>query len=523
LRIATKSKSDLIKNNITFWDDFNNFTSASNIARMTDGNTSSSGALDYAVHPLDADGKYILFDFKGVHYNNGSFKLFNRKGIIDRINGSTVDFLKEGVVVSTRTIDEAGEIVEIIPESDIVFDQVRLTFSGNAQNFREVEILGKNSTLLIDSGAPEPLKNNAWRINREIADSSGAFTVGDEIKVTLLLDESVILANIGSNKIVVAGKEFLLTGVNGEHTDALEFVYTVKVDNNVNAEDFNIDSTKDIVLTDVKDVDGNSIDFSTITDSVALANLALDTEFSIGGGNKISQTKGVYEKTSSRGWNAAITSTKGFSGDGCVIAKIGSNNKYLMVGLSTDSNNNEGNYHAINFAIYVHNSGNIVGIYENGRSVKNFSEDQYPYTAGDYLKIERDGTTINYYLVKVGDDPATEGTLLYTSSKILSADTELFLDGSFHDVGAKLSDIQVFNNKLPLSVSAKSIRQVSTTGDLEKNNVFDQVFNEHQFNNDDETGISSDKGESTTNNTNTTNNTTITNNTTHSLVHCSKR
>jgi hypothetical protein len=50
------------------------------------------------------------------------------------------------------------------------------------------------------------------------------------------------------------------------------------------------------------------------------------------------------------------------------------------------------------------------GIYENGRSVKIFSEGQYPYTAGDYLKIERDGTTINYYLVKVGDDPATEGT-----------------------------------------------------------------------------------------------------------------
>jgi hypothetical protein len=49
----------------------------------------------------------------------------------------------------------------------------------------------------------------------------------------------------------------------------------------------------------------------------------------------------------------------------------------------------------------------------------------------EYLKIERDGTTINHYLVKVGDDPATEGTLLYTSSKILSADTELFLDGSF--------------------------------------------------------------------------------------------
>jgi hypothetical protein len=29
------------------------------------------------------------------------------------------------------------------------------------------------------------------------------------------------------NKVVVAGKEFLLTGVNGEYTDTLEFAYTV--------------------------------------------------------------------------------------------------------------------------------------------------------------------------------------------------------------------------------------------------------------------------------------------------------
>jgi hypothetical protein len=36
------------------------------ISRMTDGNTSSSGALDYAAHPNGADGKHILFDFKGT-------------------------------------------------------------------------------------------------------------------------------------------------------------------------------------------------------------------------------------------------------------------------------------------------------------------------------------------------------------------------------------------------------------------------------------------------------------------------
>jgi hypothetical protein len=397
-------------------------------------------------------------------------------------------------------------------------------------------------------------------INSEIIDSSGAFTTGDKIKVRLFLNESVTLAKVGSNKIIVANKEFLLTGTNGVTTDTLEFVYIVKINDNISAENFDIDSKEDIVLSDVKDVDGNSINFSAITDSVELANLVLDTGFRISDCNKINQTKGIYEKISDRStgvyektfdnisfvdpnektfskiksvsliekedvhentsngdWNVAITSTKGFSGDGCVIAKIGSNNKDLMVGLSTDNNNNEGNYHTIDFAIYVHNSGNIVGIYENGRSIKSFDEDQYPYTAGDYLKIERDGATINYYLVKVGDDPATEGTLLYnTPSRILSTDTKLFLDSSLHDIGAKLSDIQILNNRLPLSVSAKSIRQVSTTGGLENNNVFGQVFNDNQSNNNDETNTSSNEVTSTTDSTNnntTTNNTNTTDNT----------
>jgi hypothetical protein len=154
----------------------------------------------------------------------------------------------------------------------------------------------------------------------------------------------------------------------------------IKCFDNISAENFDIDSKEDIVLSDVKDVDGNSINFSAITDSVELANLVLDTGFRISDCNKINQTRGIYEKISDRStgvyektfdnisfvdpnektfskiksvsliekedvhentsngdWNVAITSTKGFSGDGCVIAKIGSNNKDLMVGLSTDN------------------------------------------------------------------------------------------------------------------------------------------------------------------------------------------
>jgi hypothetical protein len=46
-----------ITTNVTSW---HNGGTAANISRMTDGNTSSSGALDYAAHPNGADGKHSL-------------------------------------------------------------------------------------------------------------------------------------------------------------------------------------------------------------------------------------------------------------------------------------------------------------------------------------------------------------------------------------------------------------------------------------------------------------------------------
>jgi hypothetical protein len=50
------------------------------------------------------------------------------KNVADRINGSTVEFLKDGIVVSIRTISDAGNIIEIAPDAHIIFDQVKLTF-----------------------------------------------------------------------------------------------------------------------------------------------------------------------------------------------------------------------------------------------------------------------------------------------------------------------------------------------------------------------------------------------------------
>jgi hypothetical protein len=80
------------------------------------------------------------------------------------------------------------------------------------------------------------------------------------------LDKDIILANVGSNKVIVAGQEFLLTGVNGATTNTLDFVYTVQDNDKISVQDFDFyfDSKDDIVLTDIKDKDGNTIDFSSI-------------------------------------------------------------------------------------------------------------------------------------------------------------------------------------------------------------------------------------------------------------------
>jgi hypothetical protein len=238
----------------------------------------------------------------------------------------------------------------------------------------------------------QPLKNNAWRINREIADSSGVFTTGDEIKVTLLLNESVTLAKVGSNKIIVANKEFLLTGTNGTTTDTLEFVYTVKINDNISAENFDIDSKEAIVLSDVKDVDGNSIDFSAITDSVALSKASFNTDLIIGGGNKIRHSNGVYEKISGTGWNADVASSKGFVNDGYVIAKIDKIGKRVMLGLSSADANDS--FNTIDYALYADSGvGNKFVIYESGQPQHSTG---VTYAAGDYMKVVRSGTTITW-------------------------------------------------------------------------------------------------------------------------------
>ena len=119
-------------------------TTQQNLDNIVDGNTSTSGANNYAIHPTSADGRTITFSWD-QDYNHARFEFFNRTGsepMAERINGSTVTFNKDGTAVHTTTLQHTrGIFVEIVePATSVVFDEVILTFDGSSQNFREIEI-----------------------------------------------------------------------------------------------------------------------------------------------------------------------------------------------------------------------------------------------------------------------------------------------------------------------------------------------------------------------------------------------
>jgi hypothetical protein len=112
-----------------------------NLAKIVDGDKSTDGTGDYQVHPQNADGETITFNLDG-NYTGGSFIFYNRSNSCcsERILNSTVDFIIDGAPVEQSTILSSANIITIsAPNSS--YDKVILTFSGEGQNFREIEIV----------------------------------------------------------------------------------------------------------------------------------------------------------------------------------------------------------------------------------------------------------------------------------------------------------------------------------------------------------------------------------------------
>ncbi len=129
-------------------------TTTEHLGNIIDGNTDTAGSCgpltagcDVQVHPEQADGDTITFDWTALGiYNTGLFNFYNREGAAladrDRINGSTLAFFLGNTEVASFTLSNTGNIITITLDSDIRFNRMVLTFSGENQNFREIEVFG---------------------------------------------------------------------------------------------------------------------------------------------------------------------------------------------------------------------------------------------------------------------------------------------------------------------------------------------------------------------------------------------
>jgi hypothetical protein len=336
---------------------------------------------------------------KDVRNNNTKYADFNYRYKV----GDKIKIERHGTTIKYYHLNNNGNTIRIlatqtgIPATSALHIDTSIKDEGvKLTGVKLVKGLSNISQYIIDVHAPKPIANNAWHIDGKTTNKDNILTIGDKIKVTLTLDEAVTLAKVGTNKIMIAGKAFLLTGTNGNITNTLEFTYTIQVSDTIANTDLNINNKYDITLLDIQDTDGNNIDFSSITNAnpVHFSKTLLganSTDFVIGGGN-IAHNNGVYEKTSGTGWNADVTSSKGFINDGYVIAKIGASDKKVMLGLSSGDTNNS--YNSINYALYADpGADQKFVIYEN--SVKKYSTG-VSYAMGDYMKVIRSGTTIKW-------------------------------------------------------------------------------------------------------------------------------
>ena len=99
---------------------------------------------------VDANG--VSFD-ENVYYTDGLFVLYNN---IDTkkagyINGSVIEFLKDGVVVDSHIIDSKDNIITVRPSSDIVFNEVVVEYEGDRQDNLGFDIFGRKADLAVVS------------------------------------------------------------------------------------------------------------------------------------------------------------------------------------------------------------------------------------------------------------------------------------------------------------------------------------------------------------------------------------
>lgn len=130
-------------------------------------------------------------------------------------------------------------------------------------------------------------------------------------------------------------------------------------------------------------------------------------------------------------WRGAVRSSLGYTGPVSALFRADRTDKNLMVGFNKDPEASS-DYQTIDYALQLTSEGTLE-IWSSGTRVARVGG----YSAGDLLGVTFDGAAVQYW---------RNGQLLYTLKSEIR--DPLYLDSSFYDIGARVSDL-VFQRGLP--------------------------------------------------------------------------
>ena len=227
------------------------FFSGTSLANINDDNISTVGTDGHQVHPTNADGKFIEFSFAKA-YNLETFTFYNRTdgGVVsERIVGSTLEFFSGDTLLGTETITASSNIITMDISAYDNVDSVKLVFSGDSQNFREVDF----------SGIPTNEAPRVITVDTVIPTIATLIISGDDIVNVSDTDTAVAFSGTTSN---VENNQVVTVVVGGVSVTA---IITDNAFNGVVNLSTVADSSTLAVTATVSDVAGNAADEFTGT------------------------------------------------------------------------------------------------------------------------------------------------------------------------------------------------------------------------------------------------------------------
>ncbi|MBA5249935.1 MAG: hypothetical protein FE834_10490 [Gammaproteobacteria bacterium] len=409
-------------------------------------------------------------------YESGTSQALSVQHVTYKI-GDTIKVAREGTDIKYYHISGDNSQETLYKTTSGVSANTKLYLDAvlysNNSALEDVVIRQRVENIVDVVGSPTPI---TWSVN-EVPSDQAAFKAGDIIEVTLTMNEKLILNDASTSKLIIGDIDFYLdVSKSDPDNGVLVFTYQVQSGIAMGAHDFDIDEKYDIVLNGITDIDDNTPNFTDITTPVLLfikdnpRALVIpnksDTTFTATGAIITNGNDFAKDPEETESWsNTEITSNKGFIGNGFVIAEIASLNSRLMFGLtnSPKANTRSDNRHVdIQYAAYLTgtNTVNAWNIHDAvikpdsaivGQDLFNTLHDTIfggtavkantlTYKIGDRVKIAREGTNINYYLI----ESATNKETLYKTVAGINADDRLYLDVALYSNNSVLKNVSLY-------------------------------------------------------------------------------